>query len=418
MKLSRSRSVARQAHIQAFATKTCTARPPVLTPVPVQAIHSRACLNLHHCDIQSTAQKSPCVNTFLRPSSRKKTEPSCYCLGAWAGHTEQRQRTRETPHTDNGHVRQQRAQFDKMMVCAFLLRLSVVQRLTRGAERCSAPSSTSEVRMPELAACQSAPAQATPSGTGASSSSSDASAMAHSTESSGAGSSSVCLEKSSSWAWSAAASATASRNSALLPARKRCHPVVHALFSSHKSVAARDAHSAEDWRRHALFMAKPSKEPSRTERASVALACAWVQLLKLRKKATSARVASLAWMLAMSQRRIHDCPSMPGLSTLSILAASCRSVVVVAQPVSDVTWWVRSGQGCSGKTASVLPACTICTSMSSGPRSILKATVNVVASLVLPWQLSLASRRGGPIQSDAPGGAGRMSRRRSRLDLR
>ena len=78
-----------------------------------------------------------------------------------------------------------------------------------------------------------------------------------------------------------------------------------------------------------------------------------------------------------------DCPSLPGLSTPSNVAVSCRSVVVVAQPFSDVTWWVRSGQGCSGKTASVLPACTICTSMSSGPRSML-ATVNVVASLVLP----------------------------------
>ena len=29
--------------------------------VPVQAIHSRACLNLHHSDIQGTAQKSPWV---------------------------------------------------------------------------------------------------------------------------------------------------------------------------------------------------------------------------------------------------------------------------------------------------------------------------------------------------------------------
>ena len=83
-----------------------------------------------------------------------------------------------------------------------------------------------------------------PSGMGASSSSSDASATAHSTGSSGAGSGSMCLETSSSWAWSAAASATASRNSALLPARKPCHPVVHALFSPHKSVAARDAHKA------------------------------------------------------------------------------------------------------------------------------------------------------------------------------
>ena len=145
-------------------------------------------------------------------------------------------------------------------------------------------------------------------------------------------------------------------------ARKRCHPVVHALFSSHKSVAARDALSAEDWRRHALFMARPSKEPSRTERARVALACVWMQLL-LRKTATSqgckydvlrggmkhsttcgkgarmaASVASLAWMLAMSQRRIHVCPSLPGLSTLSREAASCKIVVVVAQPFSDVTW--------------------------------------------------------------------------------
>ena len=49
---------------------------------------------------------------------------------------------------------------------------------------------------------------------------------------------------------------------------------------------ARVAHSAEDWRRHAVFMAKPSNEPSRTERARVALACAWMQLLKLRKTAT------------------------------------------------------------------------------------------------------------------------------------
>ena len=36
----------------------------------------------------------------------------------------------------------------------------MVQRRTRGAERCSAPNSTSEVQTPELAACQSAPAQA------------------------------------------------------------------------------------------------------------------------------------------------------------------------------------------------------------------------------------------------------------------
>ena len=49
-----------------FHTCGLWARPPVLSPVPVpsQAIHSRTGLNLHYSDIQSTAQKSPCVNTF------------------------------------------------------------------------------------------------------------------------------------------------------------------------------------------------------------------------------------------------------------------------------------------------------------------------------------------------------------------
>ena len=38
----------------------------------------------------------------------------------------------------------------------------------------------------------------------------------------------------------------------------------------------------------------------------------------------------------MSQRRIHDCPSLPGFSTSSRAVVSCRIVVVVAQPFSDV----------------------------------------------------------------------------------
>ena len=46
--------------------------------------------------------------------------------------------------------------------------------------------------------------------------------------------------------------------------------------------------------------------------------------------------ATLAWMLAMSQRKIHACPSLLGFITSSRLAASCRIVVVVAQPFSDV----------------------------------------------------------------------------------
>ena len=52
-------------------TRGLWARPPVLSPVPVQAVHSRACLNLHHSDIQGTAQKSPCVNTLFEATKKK-----------------------------------------------------------------------------------------------------------------------------------------------------------------------------------------------------------------------------------------------------------------------------------------------------------------------------------------------------------
>ena len=65
-------------------TRGLWARPPVLTPVPVpvQAIDSRPCLNLHHSDIQSTAQKSPCVNTFEAIAKKKETFLSLSgCLG-------------------------------------------------------------------------------------------------------------------------------------------------------------------------------------------------------------------------------------------------------------------------------------------------------------------------------------------------
>ena len=54
--------------------------------------------------------------------------------------------------------------------------------------------------------------------------------------------------------------------------------------------------------------------------------------------------------------------------------------------------------------------------MSSGPRSLQKAIVNVVASLVLPWQ-ELVSRRGGPTRPDPPGGGGRRSRHTTRSAL-
>ena len=70
-------------------------------------------------------------------------------------------------------------------------------------------------------------------------------------------------------------------------ARNRRQPVVHVWFLSQRSVTARPAHLAEDWRRHALFMTTSWNEPSRMERARVALACAWMQLSKLRETARS-----------------------------------------------------------------------------------------------------------------------------------
>ena len=55
----------------------------------------------------------------------------------------------------------------------------------------------------------------------------------------------------------------------------------------------------------------------------------------------------------------HAYPSLLGFSVLSNVAVSCRSVVCLAGVYDS-------------------------TSMSSGPRSMLKATVNVVASFALP----------------------------------
>ena len=108
------------------------------------------------------------------------------------------------------------------------------------------------------------------SGMSASSSSSDASAVVHSTGSSGAGSCSICLAN-------------------YAPVRAARWPLRRPRGIQRRSVRAIDAIPCcrPRPRRHALLMAKPSKVPSRTERARVALACAWMQLLKLRKTATS-----------------------------------------------------------------------------------------------------------------------------------
>ena len=96
--------------------------------------------------------------------------------------------------------------------------------------------------MPEPAACRSSRAQAGASGMGASS---DAS--------------------------------TASLKGASLWARSGRQPVHHACF-----MVARDADSAEDCRRRALFITISSSEPSRTKRASVVVPCVWMYLLALR----------------------------------------------------------------------------------------------------------------------------------------
>ena len=64
-------------------TRGLWARPPVLTPVPSQAIHSRGCLNSHHSDTQGTAQKSPCVNTnvlvTIPACSHQRPERHAHC---------------------------------------------------------------------------------------------------------------------------------------------------------------------------------------------------------------------------------------------------------------------------------------------------------------------------------------------------
>ena len=83
---------------------------PVLTPVP--AFHTRACLNLHHSDIQGTAQKSHCVNTFGAIAKKNKV---CHCLGAWAGH----QRTRQQRDTTHGTTETTEGRCDMMMVVHF-----------------------------------------------------------------------------------------------------------------------------------------------------------------------------------------------------------------------------------------------------------------------------------------------------------
>ena len=177
-------------------TRGLWARPPVLTPVPSQAIHSRACLNLHHSDIQGTAQKSPCVNTFLRPEKKKETFLS---LSLSLGRTPTDTTTERHDTRDNGHVRQQRD--DVFFLGRWLLLVATKRRAMQRSKLDIGRADAGDGGMSIISGSGGA------SGMGASSSSSDASSMAQSTGSSGAGSGSMCLAKSSSREWSAAASA-------------------------------------------------------------------------------------------------------------------------------------------------------------------------------------------------------------------
>ena len=93
-------------------------------------------------------------------------------------------------------------------------------------------------------------------------------------------------------------------------------------------------------------------------------------------------VASLAWMLPTFQRRIHDSHSLPRIhhvvqSGRELLDRGRRCPAVLHDVISVF------GPGLPQQNDVCLAACTICTYMSE-PRSMMKATVNVVASLALP----------------------------------
>ena len=228
------------------------------------------------------------------------------------------------------------------------------------------------------------------------------------------------------------ASVTASRNSALLPARKRCHPVVHTLFSSQRSVSA---HSADDWRRHALFMAKAS----RTERARVALACAWMLLLKLWKTATSQGCkyevlrGGMKHSTTCGESGLHGgqgglagvgcwpCPREGSTLVLPCFGSS-RRPGLAARAAGSWSWWCPAVLRCDVasvlwpgmlKTASVLPVCAICTSKTSGATVHAEGDRERRGLLCVALQLGLACRRGGP----HPRGGGTTSQAHATQEL-
>ena len=127
------------------------------------------------------------------------------------------------------------------------------------------------------------------SGMGASSLSSDASVMAHSTWVFGSGLRlDLSREQRASGVQLVGLCNSLAKIVVAACAQLTPTPMLQTLFSSHRSVTARAAHSADD----ALFMAKPSNESSRTERARVALTCARMQLFTSCGKRPRRRAAS------------------------------------------------------------------------------------------------------------------------------
>ena len=164
--------------------------------------------------------------------------------------------------------------------------------------------------------------------------------MTYTIKPSSASSGVMCLAKSSSRAWSTAASVTTSRKSSSLCARKRRQPVIHAKFFV---VEVRDCARRPFGRRLSPPCPVHHDVVERAVDDGAGESGARLRLDAAREAAENGEVAGLQaggtvrWMLAMSQRRIHACPCLPGFLTSSRAVVSCRSVVVLAQPVSDVT---------------------------------------------------------------------------------
>ena len=148
-------------------TRGLWARPPVLSPVPSQAVHSRACLNSHHSDIQGTAQKSPCVDTLFEAialtTSPETTKKNLFFFfvtrESWAGHT-----TKTTAQENRPHV--------TIIMCDIFL-FFFFCKTHRGPEPYTSRRAMQRSRLDMRGADAGAGGMSIRSGMGASSSSSD-----------------------------------------------------------------------------------------------------------------------------------------------------------------------------------------------------------------------------------------------------